>query len=93
MALYFLTLHIHLYINYPLLTKASRLLGKIVTYTSFSSSLCPNLVVRGVSLAFSRGGHFKLSFSLLSFSTWAQMLVAGLGPDHDYSIGSRPGSQ
>ena len=53
----------------------------------------PELVVRGSSLAFSRGGHFELLSALLSFSVRVQMIVIGLGPDHVYSIGSGPDFQ
>ena len=53
----------------------------------------PELVVRGSLLAFSRGGNFELSFALLSFPAWAQMLVIGLGLDNVYSISFGRNSQ
>ena len=52
--LYFFTLHIHLYINYSLLAKASRLLGRIIKYILhiILFIFMSKLVVQGGSFAF-----------------------------------------
>ena len=67
--------------------------GSSLAFSRGGLAFIPGLVVRGSSLAFFRGGHFQLSSALLSFSAWAQILVARLGPDHAYSIGYVLGSQ
>ena len=75
--------------------------GSYLAFARGGLIFIPKLVVRGSSHHYqvraycptSRGGHFELSSAILSFSTRAQILVVGLGPDHAYSIGSRLGLQ
>ena len=74
-------LHIYLFINCLLLIKVSRLLGKIVTYTSFFLFSCLILLFEGACLPFSKVVILSCRPSFLSFFIRVQMLISGLNRD------------